>query len=639
MISPAYPAPRPAPRPPLGFRVGITGARPNRLDPAAVPALRAAVATVLHLVRAAALSAAADPAVGAAYKSGPTLLRLISPLAEGADRIAAEAALEVGFRLEAPMPFAEQEYEKTFAPDPPPGFPPFRSLLSRALTERAEPASLALDGSREQDPEAGYRAVGRFVVRHSDLLIAIWDGKDGKPGGTAEIVRYAAHGEVPIWWIETSGLQPARLLLGPAMFEHRLVAPAGAPAEARLSLMLRAAIAPPEPGEPVRHGWLGEAMHRLALTAGNRCEPLPAFFVEVDEPERPRLWRTYGGLLRLLAPPASESADPAAAPGPEPDDGVESVWAATQETADRHGAAYADRYRSCYILVILLAAATMAALGFGLALPHPREVAWNLSRGAAVALTAFEFLALASIAAVVMASELGRWHERWIAYRLLAELCRKQRVLARLGWSLPVARVTAMPEAEEREPDGARMPRDTWVAWYVTATMRAAPLPHGAIAAHLPRARALGQAMIAGQIAYHRNRSRQSLVAARRLAKVTDAAFIATILLVLAKLAVIFVDWHSVSLGWLGAASVALVALSAASVSLRSYAEFGLLHLQSERMLRGLAESKQLLGAIDLERPLASVAVGAVLHALALAMLEDVQGWSMLFRTKAPETG
>ncbi|MGH7191376.1 MAG: hypothetical protein ACREF0_19560, partial [Acetobacteraceae bacterium] len=444
-----------------------------------------------------------------------------------------------------------------------------------------------------------------------DLLIAIWDGKDGKPGGTAEIVRYAAHGEVPIWWIEMSGLQPARLLLGPAMFERRLVAPAGLPAEARLSTMLRAAIAPPEPGEPVRHGWLGEAMHRLALRSGNRREPLPAFFAEVDEPERPRLWRTYGGLLRLLAPPASESVGPerdalvhtrpprsmslfhraiqtsgdstsghralAAAPGPEPDDGVESAWAATQETADRHGAAYADRYRSCYVLVILLAAGTMAALGFGLALPHPPQVAWNLSRGAAVALTGFEFLALASIAAVVMASELGRWHERWIAYRLLAELCRKQRVLARLGWSLPVARVTAMPEAEEREQDGARMPRDTWVAWYVTATMRAAPLPHGAIAAHLPRARALGQAMIAGQIAYHRNRSRQSLVAARRLAKVTDAAFIATILLVLAKLAVIFVDWHSVSLGWLGAASVALVALSAASVSLRSYAEFGLL--------------------------------------------------------------
>ncbi|MGH7082647.1 MAG: hypothetical protein ACREFV_09290, partial [Acetobacteraceae bacterium] len=236
MISPAYPAPRP----PLGFRVGITGARPNRLDPAAVPALRAAVVAVLHVVRAAAESAAAEPAVGAVYQSDSALLRLISPLAEGADRIAAEAALGAGFRLEAPMPFAEAEYEKTFSPDPPPGFPPFRPLLAQALTESAESASLTLDGSREQDAEAGYRAVGRFVVRHSDLLIAIWDGKDGKPGGTAEIVRYAAHAEVPIWWIETSGLQPARLLLGPAMFERRLAAPAGESAQARLSLMLRA---------------------------------------------------------------------------------------------------------------------------------------------------------------------------------------------------------------------------------------------------------------------------------------------------------------------------------------------------------------------------------------------------------------
>ena len=51
-----------------------------------------------------------------------------------------------------------------------------------------------------------YESVGRFVVRHSDLLIAIWDGdhEGGGRGGTAEIVRYAASVGVPVCWIHAT---------------------------------------------------------------------------------------------------------------------------------------------------------------------------------------------------------------------------------------------------------------------------------------------------------------------------------------------------------------------------------------------------------------------------------------------------
>jgi hypothetical protein len=44
------------------------------------------------------------------------------------------------------------------------------------------------------------------VVRHSDLLIAIWDGdrEGGGLGGTAEIVAYAASAGVPVWWIHAT---------------------------------------------------------------------------------------------------------------------------------------------------------------------------------------------------------------------------------------------------------------------------------------------------------------------------------------------------------------------------------------------------------------------------------------------------
>ena len=646
----------PAPRPRLGFRVGVTGARPNRLDPAAVPALASAVDAVLRRVRATIEALAAEPETTLLYAPAPPIFRFISPLAEGADRIAAEAALALGFHLEVPMPFSEPEYKKTFAPDsplpdsppgdsPPPDspsrFPAFEPLLARALTETGKPATLALDGSREEDAAAAYRAVGRLVVRNSDLLIAIWDGTDGKPGGTAEIVRYAAHAHVPIWWIDAQAARPPRLLVGPAIFERRETAPADAAAEAELALLLRAATRPPDPGEPLRHGWLGEIMHRFALLFGDRREPLPAFFAETEEPRRPWPWTTHRWLLQSLAPsvPEMEDAprqDAPPHPSAETDDEAEGVWQRIYVAADRQGAKYADRYRSSYVLVIILAALTVATLGVGLALPHPAAQGRGLAWLASLTLTACEFAALVAIAAIVAACELGRWHEKWIAYRLLAELCRKVRVLAPLAWSLPLARLTALPD--DRQSGAAA--RNAWVAWYITATMRSAPLPRGSIGRAVPSARALGAAMLAEQMTYHRHRRDQSATALHRLALLADLAFGITVLLVAAKLFLTAAQGGpGVSIEWLSMLSVALVALSAASVSLRSYAEFGLLHLQSERMLRALAETKAEFDALDPDRPLASAAFGAVLYGLALAMLEDVEGWSLLFRTKTPETG
>ena len=624
--APAHPPPHPGPiRPRLAFRLGITGARPNKLDPEALPPLAAAAAAVMRLVTETIAALAAEPALRAAYAPGPPLIRLFTPLAEGSDRIAAEAALAAGLRLEVPMPFPVPEYEQTFAADP----APFRTLLAAARTEAGAPAALTLDGTRAEDIE-GYRAVGRFVVRNADLLIAIWDGAHGNPGGTGEIVRYAVRSHVPVWWIDPAMARPPRLLLGPMALERPEAAATGPAASTALAFLLRAAIAPPAPGRPHHHTWLGAAVHWLAGKLGHRPAPLNAYLAETEEPVRPARWRVYARALASIAP-AAASPTPTPAPIPEPADAVEQPWEAMYEAADRHGQKYADRYRSSYVLIIALAALTVSALGLGLAAP----------RLLALPAAFIELLALLVILFIVIASESGRWHERWIAYRLLAELCRKQRMLARLGGSLPLAQVTDLAQ----HPDGT--PRDAWVAWYVTASLRGAELPHGPIAPHVARARAIGADMIATQTSYHAQRARRSRTAARRLIGLGEIAFLATLVLVGTKFGFLLVALLHGYLGaaeshatgrWVGFVCTAFAALSAGFVSLRAYAEFDLLHLQSAHMLRVLAETKQELEAIDLSRPLASAALGAVLHSLALAMLQDVQGWSLLFRTKTPET-
>ena len=84
--------------------------------------------------------------------SGPTL-RLLSPLAEGADRLVAKAALLSGYRLEVAMPFAQAEYEQDFDPE---GVTEFRALLDQARDGPGDRRVLAIDGPQADGREKGY---------------------------------------------------------------------------------------------------------------------------------------------------------------------------------------------------------------------------------------------------------------------------------------------------------------------------------------------------------------------------------------------------------------------------------------------------------------------------------------------------
>jgi hypothetical protein len=126
--------------------------------------------------------------------------------------------------------------------------------------------------------------------------------------------------------------------------------------------------------------------------------------------------------MRHVAPsPRTEGAVLAPLQGP-----IETWWETTcYQPADRLSVAYGDRYRSCYVMFFLLA---------GLALIV--AVAGDLPRFALRAeqlATGLEIVALGGIGGLVMANHFSRWHERWISYRLAAELRRKQCVLALLG--------------------------------------------------------------------------------------------------------------------------------------------------------------------------------------------------------------
>lgn len=162
--------------------------------------------------------------------------RLISPLAEGADRLAAELGHDLGFRLSAVLPFPQGEYERDFSAE---SRAEFRRLLAVA---KGEDGAIELAGSRN-DVDAAYSAVGDYVVSHSDLLVAVWDrSRPNLRGGTGDVVMRALRLGRPVIWISPPLEQPPRLLHGTIARPERLPPPRPL---ADLALLLRGQLVRP----------------------------------------------------------------------------------------------------------------------------------------------------------------------------------------------------------------------------------------------------------------------------------------------------------------------------------------------------------------------------------------------------------
>ena len=608
------------PRPPLAFRLGVTGTRD--LDSVAMGRLRPAVAQILGLIARELTRLADDPEAERVYErigpgAPPVNLRLVSPLAEGSDRLVAEEALKAGYALYAPLPFPRTEYEKDF----PDSVDAFRTLLQRAET-------LELDGARGELESESYQEVGRFVVRNCDLLIAIWDGRRERgPGGSAEIIRFATRTGLPVWWIDADGANEPKLIEEPLHLRRPELAPAGADAETGLKRYLDRTILPPLLSDPARAGVFGFAAHHLSRLLAYDASPLFAYLNE-----KPLsacfLWRSYAWMMDMAAPKPIDEALGLGPVGNRP----ENWWVQFYEPADEFSIGFGDRYRSSYVLIAVLAFLALAAAALGSTLPEHLELFVG----------SFEICALVGIATLVLLNHVHRWHERWISYRLLAELCRKQYVLSSIGQTLPGSEVFRMSldAAEPREEDGTRekLPREAWVAWYFTAALRAAPFLTGNVAIEKPRALELAQSLMSKQSVYHTARRNRDNAASRRIGQFGEICFLLTVLVGGVKLASLFGD-HSTTFVWAAMLGACFTAASGAFVGIKAYSEFSLLVQQSTQMLRTMKAARAELGSIDIDQPLASRDLGRAMYAFATAMMHEVSGWAQLFRIKTLETG
>lgn len=117
-----------------------------------------------------------------------------SQLAEGADRLIARRACDLlAASLTAVLPLPQADYMADF-------------LECHSQTEFLRLLALASDVVElpaAPTRAAAYEAAGRYILDHSDLLIAVWDGQPPRgQGGTGQIVAEAQQRQIPLFWIK-----------------------------------------------------------------------------------------------------------------------------------------------------------------------------------------------------------------------------------------------------------------------------------------------------------------------------------------------------------------------------------------------------------------------------------------------------
>ena len=398
-------------------RIGVTGHRDVADPQVAGDVAGAALCRVLALLESARLPVSMFWSVAPA--AGTLGYRVVSPLAEGADRVVAGLACpDAGSsgrtrELVAPLPFPVDDYRgrnghpgtncKTLASQR-----EFDDLARGALWVRPLHARAPKNQQQRND---WYRDVGEYVVEHCDVLFALWDGSDNeKRGGTADIVRFALQRGTPVVWIPVSrrGQQQAATPPLPEPGPWLLTAPAVG--EVDLAAAIRACVDLSAP-------------QAQTVLLGRRRPRRSAQELLLERLARLEELNRYAASKGARQDIVAEMRDAVAA---EPDNlalARVARWI-TPSYAIADGLARRYQWRLKALNIGVYAAAAVAVvLGALAAIIFPHGGYWQL-------LVICEAAVLAGLLAVQWLSLRRKCRDRWVAFRAMGEYFRIGRYLA-----------------------------------------------------------------------------------------------------------------------------------------------------------------------------------------------------------------
>ena len=383
------------------------------------------------------------------YNEETPLVRLLSPLAEGSDRIAALMALEKGFQIQCPLPFAKDEYVKDFTTD----------QSKKEFFELLDKATAVFELACSSDSKsASYQNAGEIILGHSDVLVAVWDGTiNNKIGGTADIVTKAIAQHIPVVWINAKNPHTI-LLLNDTNHSQNW--------QDRLLKILSQAL--------LGHHLTAGSLAKLYFHEKNKKWDLAVFntlFLQMF---------TRHGFKKVSISTSTQLKNARYSWDqlwPKQDTGTDKFKSFSERFykpyyiwTDFLSLFYADYYRTAGLFQHLFYFFSTIGYGIGLYFAFWYEDHGDDTRSAIIVRGIGFFIQavfLLSIIGMRRRNDQGRWHQKFTDYRIVAELLRQTIFLTQLGTNIHGLNL----------PSFNKDVNANWINWYYRAILRQGGLP------------------------------------------------------------------------------------------------------------------------------------------------------------------
>ncbi|MEP6766460.1 MAG: hypothetical protein ABJB66_19255 [Gemmatimonadaceae bacterium] len=629
------------PAPVLALRVGVTGNRWHdpkvpqaiRLNPANRGSIEKTIRKVLSEIQASVNAVHAADVNRVFYDKQQPIISIVSPLAEGGDRMVASVAgsLTPAWELDV---ITSEDLSMTADRDP---FVALKPLWDVARSR------FILDGERNSDSsisDATFMEVNNRLLWNCDVLIAIWDGNMPQgAAGTGRVIIQALEFGLPVIYIEgapSALANPAGNSAHDAVHTVHVIEPSATPEKLLDSTytvgeLIARLLAPPQ--EFIRRSQHEKPVSVRALLNDFRSEKVPNWFL------RNFSGAVWGGMMKFLTRNNSK-AKPSAWRIPARLSDVYVTWEKSDspleslhqtlrqylepsfQQADYFATAYSIRHRGSTVWLVMLAPFAVALAWAGEQAKHMVRLG-ELNEGIPDLIGTFEALVLFAIVAIYSHAVRKRFHERWLDYRLLAERLRYLGFLWLMGRGSLVQRVPLQAAQEDAHT--------AWVNWWYRATVRRIPVPNvqfekGYLDAYTVFLR---DKIVAGQKAYMDKVYHTAEVAEENLRLYSRRLFASTFLFVFLHIILVKLNVHVWD--WLGTlVSISAIVFPGFGAAFHAFASnLGLPEqsLRSSSTIGALDMIQKGIGTVKTSEALASVGIGDLAQQTASALGDDLFGW------------
>jgi len=599
------------------------------------------------------------------YSNEDKIIRFISSLAEGADRLCIdEDLIPFDHEIAAILPFEQSEYAKDFQSKKDSN----TNIIKKSTADEFnfyinklkdhDSQLIELDGNPTERDEA-YQQCSKALTDHCDILIAVYDGKNTKNKGTSATVNYAKSQGLPI--IHISTIKPDIITMQTSSLyggisekinlsdDHLLkelerillftdIIKKDSKTLDRFTLYTKEDKLKYQPETKPDFKQSGPIslkkeypnitsrafnFFKACLTSSNKVNKLKEQldFKKINEPN---------AQLDELKDHASNTSH---------------HFYASFLRADRLSNYYANIHRSTFLLIYLLGALALITAAFALTFKNPKEsVEFYDLLGLFFVL--LELLFLGTILFLYKKDHNINYHGRWLEYRCLAEFLRPMIYLNRLGKSYQLHDLRNTAYYLGREVIGHKNSDRSWLYIYTQTLVRYIGFSKTTLSDQYKTEtkKFINRTWVGEQIHYHVNNSANMQVLASRLSDWSFKLFFCTLAVVIIKLILIsiklsdpnfYTEIHKSVVYIISLCTAIFPILATTAFAIRNHAEFD---ISAQRSLTMRAFLISQFDNIDASKTdITNEQICEVLQNIAEETINEATEWLEIYEVKEAE--